>query len=416
MKKSIFISFGLLMAALTGFLFEWPQPGNTVQSSKEPVNSIITNKVTTGKTRQISTEEYQFALSIFEREFPPRDQIVISDGTGIGGAFYVRPTADIDLLDVDVKIMMCMGKYYANCVGSAQSKDVFAHELTHVWQIEHYGYAWFGKEAFCNQIVSLEPYMYKCDVKKTIGDYNAEQQGEIVRHYFGGNECATTIAKKTLSSKTWKLLIGDDGRDATVDEHGNYYMVNTSGLLYKYNSSDWTKLPGSDGKAIAANAGRVCMVNTAGLMYELKNDKWTKMTGSDAKDIAIEADGSVWMVNTDGVIYKYENNQWSVYGANAARISAGKENIWFVDNQGLIYYYIKAGRDSKWKNANGTDGRDISVSNDGNVFLTNTVGKIYQLNGTSWTPLDGSDGRTIGSNSGKLFMVNTAGRLFYRTY
>lgn len=42
--------------------------------------------------RQINTEEYQFALSIFQREFPPRDQIFISNQTGLDNRQYVRPT------------------------------------------------------------------------------------------------------------------------------------------------------------------------------------------------------------------------------------------------------------------------------------------------------------------------------------
>ncbi len=64
----------------------------------------------------------------------------------------------------------------------------------------------------------------------------------------------------------------------------------------------------------------------------------------------------------------------------------------------------------------GSDGRDIAVTNDGKVFLTNTVGKIYERNGNSWKQLDGSDGVTIAANKKKLVMVNAKGRMYFRSY
>ena len=43
-------------------------------------------------SRGMTPEEYQFALSIFERDFPVRDDIELDDGTGIDGRQFVRPT------------------------------------------------------------------------------------------------------------------------------------------------------------------------------------------------------------------------------------------------------------------------------------------------------------------------------------
>jgi hypothetical protein len=71
---------------------------------------------------------------------------------------------------------------------------------------------------------------------------------------------------------------------------------------------------------------------------------------------------------------------------------------------------------SAWTQKAGSDGRDITVSNDGKIFLTNTVGKIYEWNGSGWTQLDGSDGTTLAANNGTLTLVNTKGRLYYRNY
>ena len=362
------------------------------------------------KRRTISTEEYQFALSIFEREFPPRDIITITDDTGLGDRPYVRPT-------INGHIRINMGSLYDKCLDSDSNKARFAHELTHAWQIEHYGLIWYGKEALGNQVIdpllNNDAYSYTCDPSKTIGDYNAEQQGEIVKDYFKGDPCATTIARKTLVSNTWKLLIGSDGTDITVDENGTYYLVNTAGFIYKYGINDWERLSGSDGKSIAANGGRVCLVNDPGDMYELIDNSWHKLNGSDAVDIAINNDGTLWMVNTAGKIYCRNGNTWKqMPGSDGRRISAGGGQVWLTNSEGEIYQFSG----SKWTQMSGSDAYDIAVSNDGKIFLTNTVGKIYQRKNDAWEQLDGSDGRAVSANKGKLVLVNTKGRLYYREY
>jgi hypothetical protein len=361
--------------------------------------------------RQITADEYHFALSIFQREFPPRDEIYISNQSGLGGRPYVRPT-------IHGNIRIHMGALFNKCLDNKHNKSVFAHELTHVWQIEHYGLIWYGLQAFDNQIIDpglgTSAYDYTCKVSKTIGDYNAEQQGEIVKNYILGEDCEKRLVEKTLFSKTWKLLIGSDARDMAVDSDGTFYMINRIGVIYKYNGHDWEKLNGSDGLAITANSGKVFMVNTVGLIYERVNNTWKKLPGSDAVDITVATDGNLFMVNSHGKIYNYHpSNGWKqMPGSDGVRISTGHGETWMVNTVGKIYKM--AG--SSWQQMSGSDGRDIAVTNDGKVFLTNTAGKIYERTGSNWKQLDGSDGVTLAANKKKLVMVNTKGRMYYRAY
>lgn len=374
--------------------------------------STATTSSVAEKIRQITTDEYQFALSIFQREFPPRDQIFISNQTGLGDRPYVRPT-------IHGNIRMYMGPLFDKCLDNNRNKSLFAHELTHAWQIEHYGLLWYGKQALENQVIDplldQSAYEYTCNANKTLGDYNAEQQGEIVRNFVLGKECETKITEKTLVSKTWKLLIGSDAKDVAVASDGTYYMINRIGIIYKYKGNDWEQLNGSDGLAISANGGKVFMVNTAGFVYERVNDKWIKLPGSDAVDITVASDGNVFMVNSHGNIYNYHSSskKWSqMAGSDATRISTGSGGIWMINTVGKIYNLVG----SSWKQMSGSDGRDITVSNDGKVFITNTVGKIYERDGSSWKQLDGSDGVAVAANDKKLVMVNTVGRMYFRSY
>ena len=327
----------------------------------------------------MTVEEYQFALTIFEREFPPRDHITITDQTGIGGAFYVRPTVGEAIPGRQGYIRMNLGRMYANPL-APENRSIFVHELTHVWQIEHFTLPWYLAQATSNQVLSADAYSYVCDPVKKLSEYNAEQQAEVVKHAFEGTECDKSVAR-ALRSDTWKLSIGSDARDVTISETGKPYMVNTVGKIYAYAGTNWDQLPGSAGRAIAANAGQVWMVNDGGSIYSLSNNVWTKTRGSDGRDIAVDSDGKVWLVNSAGLIYTARGgSKWErMPGSSASRIASGGGQVWMVNTTGLIYKFVGG----QWAQMPGSAGRDITVSNDGAVFLTNKVGLIYQWNGSA---------------------------------
>lgn len=369
--------------------------------------SVLQN-VAQAKQRDISVEEYQFALTLFPRSFPAQEDIKITDGTSpFNGAYYVIPAA------IDGDIHMNMGNLFENCLAN---KAIFAHELTHTWQIWEFGKVWYlGQflENHANKFCSKDPYQYVCVDSKNLKEYNAEQQAEIVKDFFLGKVCPKNIAQRRLSSTTWRIMIGSEGKDIAVGSAGQTYLVNSVGKIYVYNTDRWKQLPGSDALAIAANANKVWMVNSAGRIYEFVNNTWIQKQGSDGRDIAINSDGAIWLVNSAGRIYKYNGSSWTqMPGSAGKRIAAGNGQVWLVNSQGEIYKF----NGSAWQRMPGSDGRDIAVSNDGKIWLTNTVGKIYEWNGQSWQQLDGSDGNTLSANTHKLYFVNTAGRIYYRTY
>ena len=367
------------------------------------------------RSRVISTDEYLFALSLFPREFPAQYEITITDGTSpTNGAYYVRPTVG-GVIGAGY-IRMNMGNLYDNCLSD---KGIFAHELTHAWQIKHFGLPWYSKEFVVNQvvcatIVGKSPYKYTCDQNKKLSDYNAEVQGEVVRKYYLKSPCETNIAQRALSSTTWKLMIGSDGRDIAKSDNGNLYLTNTAGKIYQYNGRDWTQLPGTDAMTIAANNNKVVMTNTAGKIYQLVNNSWQQLPGSDAADVAINNDGTIWMTNRVGKIYKYDGSSWQqMQGSDGKRIAAGFGQVFMTNTAGKIYKYNGNG----WSQITGSDGMDITVAGPEKYFLTNTAGKIYQWSGTgAWSVLDGSDGVSISASNGKLVMINTAGRIFTLPY
>jgi Tectonin domain len=368
-------------------------------------------------SRGMTPEEYQFALSIFERDFPVRDEIELNDGAGIDGRQFVRPTVIGD------PYKMYLGEWYE---APLNFKSKFAHELTHVWQLYHFPVTWYGWHALTDHVLGDDAGSYKYTLVdgKNFGDYGLEEQAAIVEASLGNPPAyppdpkAVELVAHTFKSATWKLMIGSSAADVAVGNDGTdahaMWLINSGGTIYRYAVDRWEQMPGSDGEAIAVGGGRVLLVNTAGKIYEFTADSWHQLPGSDGKDVAIANDGTAWLINTAGAIYSMAQGatKWQqMPGSDGSRISAGEE-VWLVNTDGEIYQW--AG--SSWQQTAGSDGRDIASSDDGQVFLTNTNGAIYRFSGGAWEQLDGSDGRTLSAGGGTLVLVNTSGKIYRRAY
>ncbi|AZS37522.1 hypothetical protein CVS47_02159 [Microbacterium lemovicicum] len=363
-------------------------------------------------SRTMTPEEYQFALTIFERDFPVRDDIELCDGTGLDGRQFVRPTVFGD------PYKMYLGDMFAQPLSR---KAKFAHELTHVWQLHHFPKAWYGWHALTDHVLGNDAasYAYTLVDGKNFGDYGLEEQGAIVEASVNrpGSTEAELVAH-TFHSDTWKLMIGSSGADVAVGDDGTdphaVWLVNTGGVIYRYAGDRWQQMPGSDGVSIAVGAGRVLLVNTVGKIYEFTAGAWHQLPGSSGRDVAVANDGTAWLVNTVGKIYAMAPgaSKWrQMPGSDGVRISAGRD-VWLVNTVGKIYRW----NGGSWDRTAGSDGRDIASSADGHTFLTNTAGSIYEFSGTAWTQLDGSDGRTLSAGGGTLVLVNTVGMIFRRAY
>ncbi|HRI22247.1 MAG TPA: hypothetical protein PLA68_14900, partial [Panacibacter sp.] len=81
--------------------------------------------------------------------------------------------------------------------------------------------------------------------------------------------------------RTWTLLPGSDVRDVAVSTDGTAYITNNVGKIYKFVNNAWSQIAGTDGRTIAANAGRLVLVNTVGKIYEFFGNAWVQLPGSD---------------------------------------------------------------------------------------------------------------------------------------
>ncbi|MBV9251046.1 MAG: hypothetical protein JO227_17580 [Acetobacteraceae bacterium] len=166
--------------------------GNVVMATVAGVAiGLVTNALI--KQRPISQAEYDLANEVFNGTLPPRDQIILTNLSGLGGRAFTMP-------GVDGKIYINLGDAYSDPIDYTANNSypakgqLLVHELTHAWQIHH---ASFLPGFVCQGVVNQANYL----IGQNVYDYgapgapwsafNLEQQGAIVDQWFGGNRRET---------------------------------------------------------------------------------------------------------------------------------------------------------------------------------------------------------------------------------
>jgi hypothetical protein len=149
------------------------------------------------KFRGLGEKEKQTAKSVFKNTIP-YERVLVSDGLGAYDRPFTMPTdmPSTALFNVDEKhgdYVLHVGEGYYGLATREEDKALLVHELTHVWQGEHSGSNWdyvFGSA--WSQALADDAYKYykgkeydnSQDRLKAWGDYNPEEQAQIVEDWF----------------------------------------------------------------------------------------------------------------------------------------------------------------------------------------------------------------------------------------
>lgn len=121
-----------------------------------------------------------------------------------------------------------------------------------------------------------------------------------------------------------------------------------------------------------ASPTRICQVN-----FNVHCKPWELLSGSDGKDIAVALDGTAYMVNTSGRMYNMPNGatSWNLMqGSDGRAIAANGSRVCMINTAGKIYELIG----STWKQLSGSDATDIAIASDNKIWITNSDGEIYR--------------------------------------
>lgn len=164
------------------------------------------------KHRQMTSEEYRFASTVFGDTLPPRERFFITNLSHDGGRNYTWP-------NLDGSILLNMNEAFDNPMHSVSSGyktkgQVFIHELVHAWQIRAKS---FIPGLLCKSVLATGAYDYG-RASQPWSDFGLEQQAAIVDKWFG----AYSIEWNTIEDVIKNL----DTREAISDPYFGYIANN----------------------------------------------------------------------------------------------------------------------------------------------------------------------------------------------
>jgi len=129
--------------------------------------------------RQITADEYRFAVTVFGNTLPPMDRLYLTNLSHGGGRAYTWP-------DLDHSVVLNLDKAFDDPMGFTNGSyptrgQLFIHEMAHAWQIQTKS---FTPGLLCKIVFQTGSYD-PGPAGKAWSDYGLEQQAAIVDHWFG---------------------------------------------------------------------------------------------------------------------------------------------------------------------------------------------------------------------------------------
>jgi hypothetical protein len=168
----------------------------------------------------------------------------------------------------------------------------------------------------------------------------------------------------------------------------------------------WTQLPGSAKEIAASGSGRIWRIDAGSgdraiEYYDMNspNPAWLTagQTGAGVR-VEVEDDGTVWVVNSAGNLWRADSNGygWTQFNnlypsgtVTIADIGAGGGQLWALGGSydGTFGYQVfKFDRvTQKWELSSAARGYRITVDNQGNPWVVNLNGQVFELVSSTWT-------------------------------
>jgi hypothetical protein len=195
--------------------------------------------------------------------------------------------------------------------------------------------------------------------------------------------------------------------------------------LWQWNGSGWTEdsFHGGGVKVAVDQAGQPWVVNSAGQIYQRTSAGWQPQPGS-ARDIGFGG-GTAWVIGNNPVnggygVWQLQGSAWvsDAFQGGGVRLAVGNDGQpWVVNSWGAIYQRSSSG----W---NGYPGgaTDLGIGSDGSAWVIGTTpaaggGGIYRwipsLN--DWWQVDGGGSQIAVDSTGMPWVVNSSGAVYRRS-
>ncbi|MCB2185331.1 MAG: hypothetical protein KQJ78_02860 [Deltaproteobacteria bacterium] len=219
----------------------------------------------------------------------------------------------------------------------------------------------------------------------------------------------------------WDKLPGQ-GRDVGCGGGQVWVVGSNSGsggsAVWQWTGGNWRDVGGGAVRLDVDRHGNPWVVNREGDIYRLENGQWKKLPGQ-ARDIGCGADGSVWVIGADSAgggygVWQWNHGSWTRTNGSGVRIDVdNRGRPWVVANNGAIWVMEGGGN---WRQMPGK-ARDVGCGADGSVWVVGDDsasggGSVWKLTGSNWTKYDAGAAQISVDQGGRPWVVNSRGDLY----
>jgi len=171
------------------------------------------------------------------------------------------------------------------------------------------------------------------------------QGGEIKAAYFNYNAGIPPVNSsniyKWLGATSWTAPTGGTAISISVAANGNLWVVNGTGMLWKWNGYSWgNPIRVNDTVDVGCGVTGSIVITTGdrnsygGQILKLVNGQWVEFApGGRAVRVDVAHDGSIWVINNKGMVYKNVNGSWTLTkssGGNDIGCGPVSPGIWIT--------------------------------------------------------------------------------------
>lgn len=187
---------------------------------------------------------------------------------------------------------------------------------------------------------------------------------------------------------TWKYYSGIEGEKIFVGKDNKPVVINSQGLAYQLNGTNWSMLTGSMSEvAVAKNNNMIWSVQNGNIYYYM-NGQWNPYNGAQIASSHIDFDpsGTMYSINTSGYIFKQNGMNWTLMGTKQAKDLTIDESgrVWIISKEwegtGYKIYYWSG---STWITQTGGAVK-LDAGSSAELWKIDNMGAIYRKQGNTW--------------------------------
>lgn len=189
---------------------------------------------------------------------------------------------------------------------------------------------------------------------------------------------------------TWKYYTGVTGDKIYVGKDNKPIVINSQGIAYQLNGSNWQILTGQMSDiAVAKNTGVIWSVQN-GNIYSYMNGQWIPFNGAQIASSHIDFDpaGNLYSINTSGYVFKQNGMNWTLLGTKQAKDITIDESgkVWIIskewDGTGYKIYYWNG---NSWSPQSGGAAVKLDAGSSAELWKIDNMGAVYRKQGNSWS-------------------------------